>query len=152
MEWKDAKKQLLKKKSLKKAYDRIDLPFEIGKMISDGRIAKKMTQERLAELIGTKQPSIARLERGSYLPSFAFLQKIAGAFNTQLLPPRFEFLDEKKETTVYNIQIITTFPGSYYEPIVDTVMPFGRRKKSFMEGVVSYSPPIRKELAYEARV
>jgi transcriptional regulator with XRE-family HTH domain len=98
MEWDDVKKELLKDLELKKAYEKIDLPHSIGKMITDARIAKRLTQGRLAELAGTKQPSIARLEKGNYLPSLSFLQKIAEALNTQLIPPKFEFLEEQTKT------------------------------------------------------
>lgn len=94
MDWKDAHQMLLQDENRRKAYGKIDLSFEIGKMIADGRIARRMTQEKLAQLIGTKQPSIARIEKGAYLPTFTFLQKIARALNTQLLPPRLELLEE----------------------------------------------------------
>jgi DNA-binding XRE family transcriptional regulator len=99
MDWKEAKKQLLKDQTIKREYERVDLAYEIGQMISEGRIAAKMTQSMLAQLVGTKQPSIARLEKGSYLPSLSFLQKIAEAFNTELLPPRLAMLEEKKKAS-----------------------------------------------------
>ncbi|GEM_PF-2186904 len=96
MDWREAHRMLLQDKDRRKAYKKVDLGFEIGKMVADGRIARKMTQQKLAELIGTQQPSIARLEKGNYLPSFGFLQKIAKALSTQLLPPRLEFLEARK--------------------------------------------------------
>ena len=43
-----------------------------------------MEQKQLAEKIGTKQSSIARLESGNYNLSFQFLQKIANALGKQL--------------------------------------------------------------------
>ncbi|MDB5169859.1 MAG: helix-turn-helix domain protein [Candidatus Saccharibacteria bacterium] len=94
MDWDIIKAQLLEDPKLREAYNKIDLPHAIGKMIIDARIAKNMTQARLAELVGTKQPGIARLEKGNALPSLSLLQKIANAFNTRLLPPRFEFLEQ----------------------------------------------------------
>jgi transcriptional regulator with XRE-family HTH domain len=135
MEWKEAKKQLLQKKSLKKAYDEVDLQYEIGKMISDARIAKKMTQGKLAELINTKQPSIARIEKGTYLPSLIFLQRIAKAFNTQLLPPRFEFLEDRSMTTI-NLLFIAVFPDLSHWSLA---------KKS-IDSVTSYTPSIGNRL------
>jgi transcriptional regulator with XRE-family HTH domain len=93
MDLREAKGKLLKDKKRRQAYEKIDLAYEIGKMITDARIAKDhMTQQKLASLVGTKQPSIARLEKGATLPSLSFLEKIAAALDTQLLPPRFEFL------------------------------------------------------------
>jgi transcriptional regulator with XRE-family HTH domain len=90
MDWKEAHALLLQDAARRAAYNKVDMSFEIGKMIADARIARKMTQERLAEILQTQQPSIARVERGSYLPSFSFLQKIADALNAKLLPPRLE--------------------------------------------------------------
>lgn len=104
----EAKRQLLKDKKRRQAYERVDLAYEIGKMITDARIAKNITQEKLARLVGTKQPSIARLEKGAALPSLSFLQKLAGAFETQLLPPRLEFLEEIKSTYTQNAEIRIT--------------------------------------------
>jgi transcriptional regulator with XRE-family HTH domain len=43
-----------------------------------------LTQTQLAELVGTRQPSIARLENGSSLPSISFLQKVAAALNARV--------------------------------------------------------------------
>jgi transcriptional regulator with XRE-family HTH domain len=100
--WKQAKQKLLQDKARREAYQKVDLGFEIGKMITDARIAKNMTQQKLAQLVGTKQPSIARIEKGDSLPSLSFLQKLARAFNTQLLPPRLEFLEELKQTETIN--------------------------------------------------
>lgn len=115
MDWRQAKRRLLQDKARKEAYQKVDLGFEIGKMITDARIAKNMTQSRLAKLVGTKQPSIARIEKGTSLPSLSFLEKIARAFNTQLIPPRLEFLEEMKwretESRTANVKF---YPG--YEP------------------------------------
>ena len=97
--WTQAKQKMLQDKDRRDAYEKVDLKYEIGKMITDARIAKNMTQYKLAELVGTKQPSIARLESGNALPSLSFLQKIANAFDTQLLPPRLQILDDQMTYT-----------------------------------------------------
>lgn len=97
MEWKQAKEELLRDPKLRAAYNKIDLPHAVGEMIIEARIIKKLTQSQLAELVGTKQPSIARIENGSSLPSLSFLQKIADALNTRLLPPRFELSSHKSQ-------------------------------------------------------
>ncbi len=94
MEWKAARAQLLTKRSRRGEYEKIDLAYEIGKMITDARIARNITQAALAERVGTRQPSIARIEKGGLLPSLSFLERIAQALNTQLLPPQFEFMHE----------------------------------------------------------
>jgi transcriptional regulator with XRE-family HTH domain len=35
-------------------------------------------------MVGTRQPSIARLENGSSLPSISFLQKVAAALDARI--------------------------------------------------------------------
>ena len=44
-----------------------------------------MTQAQLAELVGTKQPSIARLERGQSQPTIAFLRRLGAALGKRLV-------------------------------------------------------------------
>jgi len=43
------------------------------------RLAKGLTQAQLAELLNTKQESIARLESGSPLPSLSTVKRVADA-------------------------------------------------------------------------
>ncbi len=57
------------------------------------RILRGLSQEQLADLVGTKQPSIARLESGSSTPSVSFLRKVASALNSRL-EVRFVPLEE----------------------------------------------------------
>ena len=61
-----------------------DWAFQIGLQIENLRIVKGVTQEQLADMIGTKQPSIARAESGETLPSLSFIKKIADALNTDI--------------------------------------------------------------------
>ncbi len=93
MKLKDFKKQLLKDPEFKKEYEKYDLAFEIGEMLLEARIIKGITQQKLAEMIGTKQSGVARAERGISLPSLSFLEKIAKAFCTNLIV-RFGFMDK----------------------------------------------------------
>ena len=39
---------------------------------------------QLAELVGTRQPSIARLENGTSMPSLSFLERIAKALDARI--------------------------------------------------------------------
>ncbi len=43
-----------------------------------------MTQEHLAELVGTKKSNISRLESGRYNPSLDFLIKVADGLGKQI--------------------------------------------------------------------
>jgi len=58
--------------------------LEPGYQIARLRIQRGLTQAQLAELVGTQQPSIARLENGSSIPSLSFLQKIAAVLNARI--------------------------------------------------------------------
>ena len=48
------------------------------------RIMRGLTQQQLADLIGAKQPSIARLESGKHTPTLDVLAKIASALKARL--------------------------------------------------------------------
>ncbi len=78
------KEQLLKDKATHKAYQELGTEFALVQNIIEKRLAKGYTQAKLANKIGTKQSSIARLESGNYNPSLAFLERIAKALDTQL--------------------------------------------------------------------
>ena len=82
--YKQLKKELLKDKKTKQAYDDIGPEFALIEIIIEKRIKKGLTQKQLAKKIGTKQSAISRFESGTYNPSFSFLQKIAGALDTRL--------------------------------------------------------------------
>lgn len=58
--------------------------LEPGYQVARLRIQRGLTQAQLAEMVGTQQPSIARLENGSSQPSLSFLQKIAEALNARM--------------------------------------------------------------------
>jgi predicted transcriptional regulator len=83
MNFKEYKKRVLKNKAFREEYDRYDLAFEISHMIIEARLVKGITQKGLADLAGTKQPAIARLENG-HLPSLTFLNKIAKALEMKI--------------------------------------------------------------------
>jgi transcriptional regulator with XRE-family HTH domain len=58
---------------------------QVAKLIYDARLAAGLTQRRLADLAGTKQPVIARLEDAAYEGhSLMMLQRIARALGRQL--------------------------------------------------------------------
>ncbi len=55
--------------------------LEPGFQVACLRIERGLTQTQLADLVGTKQPSIARLERGETTPSLQFLKRVAEALD-----------------------------------------------------------------------
>ena len=57
----------------------------VAQLIYSARIKAGLTQQQLADLIGTKQPVIARLEDADYEGhSLSMLQRIAQALNQRL--------------------------------------------------------------------
>ena len=80
----ELKKELLKDKKVKEAYEALEPEFALIASVIRKRIEKKMTQAQLAKKLGTKQSAVARLEGGTYNPSFKFLQKVAAAMDAEL--------------------------------------------------------------------
>ena len=77
-------KEALKDLAFKAEYDRLQPEFAVINAIIEARRKKDVTQEELAEKIGTKQSVISRLESGRANPSVGFLKKLAQALNTNL--------------------------------------------------------------------
>lgn len=67
----------LKNNTFRKEYESLEEEFEIAKQVIKLRKKMKLTQKQLAELAGTSQPAIARLESGEYKNlTLSFLRKI----------------------------------------------------------------------------
>jgi ribosome-binding protein aMBF1 (putative translation factor) len=81
----DFKKQVLKNKELRRAYDALAPEFAIAEAIIRKRLEQGITQAELAKRIGTRQSAISRLESGNYNPSIGFLDKVAKALNLNLM-------------------------------------------------------------------
>jgi transcriptional regulator with XRE-family HTH domain len=56
----------------------------IARQVADQRRARKLSQQELAELCGTTQSAIARLERGARPPRLDTLLRIANALDCEL--------------------------------------------------------------------
>lgn len=84
MKFDELLKKFLRDKKFREEYERYDLSFEVSELITEARIKNGWTQEKLAKKVGTKQPSIARIERGNKLPSLEFLNKIMDVAGLQL--------------------------------------------------------------------
>lgn len=65
------------------------------------RILRGLTQEQLAELVGTKQPGIARLESGASTPTLSFLRKVAAALGARLEVRLVPLQQEQQTTTLH---------------------------------------------------
>lgn len=82
--YKQLKKELLKDKGIRRAYEKLEPEFAVIKMIIKKRIERGLSQKELAQKIGTKQSAISRLESGTYNPTLSFLHKVGEALGTKL--------------------------------------------------------------------
>jgi len=72
--------RLLHNAETRQAFDRLEPAYQIARL----RTMRGLTQQELAELVGTKQPSIARLENGKSLPNLSFLKRVAAALGAHV--------------------------------------------------------------------
>ena len=80
----DLLKEELKDPEIKKEYESLRGEFELADRIIELRKKAGLTQEELAKRIHTSQPSIARLESGSYRNvSLSFLRKVGNALGVE---------------------------------------------------------------------
>ena len=61
-----------------------DTRRDVADQLRSVRKAQGMTQESLAERVGTKKSNISRLESGRYNPSLEFLVKVADGLGKQI--------------------------------------------------------------------
>lgn len=84
------KKKLLKNEEFRRLYEQPDPEMEIARSLIEARMKRGLTQEQLAKKVGTKQPSISKIEGGKGGFSWKFLKKIAKALDAQLSVPQFQ--------------------------------------------------------------
>ena len=81
---KQFKAEMMKNPKFKKAYDDLELEFQLIDAIISARIKRGVTQAQLAKKAGTKQSAISRFESGSYNPSLQFVKKLSNALYLRL--------------------------------------------------------------------
>lgn len=84
MKWNEAKKIINSNPEVIKELENNSIEYKIVREIIKARYEKNLTQQRLAEIAGTKQSNISRLESGEYNPTIGFLDKIAKAIGKKL--------------------------------------------------------------------
>lgn len=99
MELGKLRSEIVKNKEIELQLQR-DLAFQVGRQLEKARLTAKLTQQALAEKIGTHQSSIARAESGLNLPSLSFLKKIADAVGAYITPPQFVFMSDTRLKTL----------------------------------------------------
>lgn len=70
----------MKDPEFRAAAEELEPAYQVARL----RIMRGLTQEQLAEKVGTKQPSIARLESGRIEPRLSFLRQVVEALGGRL--------------------------------------------------------------------
>ena len=80
--YKQVLNEQLEDPAFREEFENTDEEFTLATEIIELRIKHDLTQKQLAELVGTSQPAIARLESGSYRNvSLSFLRRVAKALD-----------------------------------------------------------------------
>ncbi|HEY6434789.1 MAG TPA: helix-turn-helix transcriptional regulator [Acetobacteraceae bacterium] len=80
-EWAETR---MKAPEFKAAYDALEEEFTLASALIEARSQADMTQEQVAQAMGTTQTAIARLESGRSMPSTRTLQRFARATGMRL--------------------------------------------------------------------
>jgi len=76
----DWEAEQMKDPEFRAAAEELEPAYQVARL----RIMRGLTQEQLAALVGTKQPSIARLESGKVEPKLSFLRRVVEALGARL--------------------------------------------------------------------
>jgi len=98
-----------------------------------------LTQEELAERVGTTQSSIARLESGRAQPSLSFLRRVADALGAQL---QVSLVSRDELQPVAAGKEVSTLPNSEWAvqggiPVIDWPIPQTKEVKKVVIPTVS---------------
>jgi transcriptional regulator with XRE-family HTH domain len=88
--------QWMKEPEYRKAYDALEGEFALAAALIKARADADMTQEQVAEAMGTTQAVIARLESGRIMPSTRTLERFARATGMRL---RISFEPQKPRSS-----------------------------------------------------
>jgi transcriptional regulator with XRE-family HTH domain len=106
----------MKDPEFRAAMEALEPAYQIGRM----RMLRGLTQEQLAERLGTSQSSIARLESGRTEPRLSFLRRVAQALDARLevrLVPAEENQAEQPGITASGQEQMMPLPRDYlYQP------------------------------------
>jgi DNA-binding XRE family transcriptional regulator len=76
--------ELLKRPGIRKEYDALRPKYNIIRSIIERRNQLQISQAQLAEIIGTKQPAISRLENGAHNTTLSTFFKVADALDLDI--------------------------------------------------------------------
>jgi transcriptional regulator with XRE-family HTH domain len=82
--YEEFKKKLLEDPEVRKEYEALEPEYRLIRDIVIRRKQLNISQQKLAELIETKQPAISRIEQGDVNVTLGTLIKLADALNSKL--------------------------------------------------------------------
>lgn len=94
----DMHKKWMNDPSYREAYDALEGEFTLAAAVIDARNRAGLTQQQLAQRMGTTQPVVARLESGRGRPSMRTLDRLAQATGSRLLISFAPITDRKRRS------------------------------------------------------
>ena len=82
--YQDFETELLNKPGIRKEYDALKPKYDLVRTIIERRNQLQISQTRLAQIIGTRQPAISRLEKGDSNTTLNTLFKVAKALDLDI--------------------------------------------------------------------
>lgn len=82
--YEDFEARLLKKPGIRKQYEALQPKYDMIWSLIERRNQLRISQKQLAEIVGTKQPAISRLEKGDYNTTLSTLFKVADALDLDI--------------------------------------------------------------------
>lgn len=82
--WTDKQREIMSRPGAGVAYEDARLRFELGEAVRQRREELGLTQARLGERAGLKQPAVARFEAGGTMPTIPMLERLAAALELRL--------------------------------------------------------------------
>lgn len=76
--------ELLKKDGIRREYEALKPKYDLIHSIIERRISLGISQKHLAEIVGTKQPAISRLEKGDYNMTLSTFFKVIQALELDI--------------------------------------------------------------------
>jgi len=76
--------RLIKDEEFKAEYEKLKPRYDLIAQIIDTRSQLNITQEELAQRVGTQKSNISRFESGSYNPSLDFVTKVAKSLGKEV--------------------------------------------------------------------
>jgi len=80
----DFKRELLRDEKTREEYERLKPKYELIQALIKRRNELRISQDKLARMIGTRQPAISRLEKGESSATLGTLLKVTNALGLDI--------------------------------------------------------------------